>query len=65
MLGVMDDEMLFPIGVVAERTGLAVKTIRFYSDKGLVPPSPYTPTGSTTLLPCPAWNWSAHCANSI
>ncbi len=24
--------MLFPIGVVAERTGLSVKTIRFYSD---------------------------------
>lgn len=45
MLGVMDNEMLFPIGVVAERTGLAVKTIRFYSDKGLVPPSSYTPTG--------------------
>ncbi|WP_280433872.1 MerR family transcriptional regulator [Nocardia carnea] len=41
----MDDEMLFPIGVVAERTGLSVKAIRFYSDKGLVPPSSYTPTG--------------------
>ncbi|MFI9537873.1 MerR family transcriptional regulator [Nocardia fusca] len=41
----MDDETLFPIGVVAARTGLSVKTIRFYSDEGLVPPSSHTPTG--------------------
>ncbi|MGI5222718.1 MerR family transcriptional regulator [Nocardia sp. CA-290969] len=41
----MDDETLLPIGVVAERTGLSVKTIRFYSDQGLVPPSSYTPAG--------------------
>lgn len=41
----MDDETLLPIGIVAERTGLSVKTIRFYADKGLVPPSSYTTTG--------------------
>ena len=36
----MDDEnALFTIGQMAKRTGLPVKTIRFYSDSGLVPPS--------------------------
>jgi len=35
----MDDGELFTIGQMAERTGLPVKTIRFYSDSGLVPPS--------------------------
>lgn len=35
----MDDGTLFTIGQMAKRTGLAVKTIRFYSDSGLVPPS--------------------------
>lgn len=33
----MNKEDLVPIGVVAERTGLAVSAIRFYEDKGLVP----------------------------
>ncbi len=31
--------MDFAIGELARRTGLTVKTIRFYSDRGLVPPS--------------------------
>ena len=35
----MDDGRLFTIGQMAKRTGLPVKTIRFYSDSGLVPPS--------------------------
>jgi DNA-binding transcriptional MerR regulator len=35
----MDDGTLFTIGQMAKRTGLPVKTIRFYSDSGLVPPS--------------------------
>lgn len=35
----MDDGALFTIGQMAKRTGLPVKTIRFYSDSGLVPPS--------------------------
>lgn len=41
----MDDETLFPIGTLAERTGLTVKTIRFYSDKGIVPPTSHSPAG--------------------
>lgn len=41
----MDDDTLFTIGALAERTGLTVKTIRFYSDKGIVPPTEYSPGG--------------------
>ncbi|PXX56312.1 DNA-binding transcriptional MerR regulator [Nocardia tenerifensis] len=41
----MDDETLFTIGALAERTGLTVKTIRFYADKGIVPPTGHTPAG--------------------
>lgn len=33
----MADDMLFSIGDLARRTGLTVKTVRFYSDRGLVP----------------------------
>jgi DNA-binding transcriptional MerR regulator len=35
----------FPIGRLAELTGLPVKTIRFYSDAGLLPPSGRTQAG--------------------
>ncbi|MEU5259574.1 MerR family transcriptional regulator [Amycolatopsis sp. NPDC021455] len=41
----MDDENLLTIGALAERTGLSVKTIRFYSDKGIVPPTCHSPAG--------------------
>ncbi|MGY2029409.1 MerR family transcriptional regulator [Nocardia gipuzkoensis] len=41
----MDDENLLTIGALAERTGLTVKTIRFYSDKGIVPPTCHSPAG--------------------
>ncbi|MFI6866328.1 MerR family transcriptional regulator [Nocardia sp. NPDC050406] len=41
----MDDETLFTIGALAERTGLTVKTIRFYADKGIVPPTTHSPGG--------------------
>ncbi|MEU7629477.1 MerR family transcriptional regulator [Nocardia sp. NPDC049220] len=41
----MDDETLFTIGALAKRTGLTVKTIRFYSDKGIVPPTCHSPAG--------------------
>ncbi|WP_280310373.1 MerR family transcriptional regulator [Nocardia abscessus] len=41
----MDDETFFTIGALAERTGLTVKTIRFYSDKGIVPPTCHSPAG--------------------
>ncbi|MFE7588856.1 MerR family transcriptional regulator [Kitasatospora sp. NPDC057512] len=32
-------DTLYPIGDLARRTGLTVKTIRFYADTGLVPPT--------------------------
>ncbi len=35
----------FTIGELARRTGLPVKTIRFYSDEGLVPPTDRTDAG--------------------
>ncbi|MFD2417550.1 helix-turn-helix domain-containing protein [Amycolatopsis pigmentata] len=35
----------FSIGELARRTGLPVKTIRFYSDEGLLPPTDRTPSG--------------------
>ncbi|GAB0105880.1 MerR family transcriptional regulator [Nocardia sp. JMUB6875] len=41
----MDDETLFTIGALAERTGLTVKTIRFYADRGIVPPTCHSPVG--------------------
>ncbi|MER6000657.1 MerR family transcriptional regulator [Nonomuraea angiospora] len=36
---------LYSIGDLARRTGLTVKTIRFYSDRGIVPPTDRSPTG--------------------
>ncbi|MFC8823949.1 MerR family transcriptional regulator [Streptomyces sp. NPDC057137] len=41
----MDGDALHPIGELARRTGLTVKTIRFYSDRGIVPPAGRTPAG--------------------
>lgn len=42
----MDDGTgLFPIGELARRTGLSVKTVRFWSDLGLVPPAGRTHAG--------------------
>ncbi|HVV12338.1 MerR family transcriptional regulator [Amycolatopsis sp.] len=35
----------FTIGELARRTGLSVKTIRFYSDEGLLPPTDRTQSG--------------------
>ncbi|MVO89421.1 MerR family transcriptional regulator [Streptomyces sp. p1417] len=40
-----DDDTLCSIGELARRTGLTVKTIRFYSDRGLVEPTDRTPAG--------------------
>ncbi|MFI5930969.1 MerR family transcriptional regulator [Actinoplanes sp. NPDC051494] len=37
--------MLFPIGELARRAGLTVKTVRYYSDQGIVPPTDRTPAG--------------------
>ncbi|MGI5350542.1 MerR family transcriptional regulator [Streptomyces sp. CA-250714] len=41
----MDDASLCSIGELARRTGLTVKTIRFYSDRGIVAPTDRTPAG--------------------
>ncbi|MFF2185071.1 MerR family transcriptional regulator [Streptomyces sp. NPDC058155] len=41
----MDGDALHPIGELARRTGLTVKTIRFYSDHGIVPPAGRSPAG--------------------
>ncbi|MCW3842810.1 MerR family transcriptional regulator [Micromonospora yasonensis] len=41
----MRDEEWYSIGELARRTGLPVRTIRFWSDQGLVPPSGRSPSG--------------------
>ncbi|MFE0104548.1 MerR family transcriptional regulator [Streptomyces sp. NPDC059009] len=41
----MNGETLYSIGELARRTGLTVKTIRFYADTGIVPPTDRTPAG--------------------
>ena len=41
----VDDTRLYSIGELARRTGLSVKTIRFYSDAGVVPPTDRTHAG--------------------
>ena len=41
----MHSDRLYSIGDVARRTGLTIKTIRFYSDQGIVPPTDRSPTG--------------------
>ncbi|MFD2766122.1 MerR family transcriptional regulator [Micromonospora eburnea] len=41
----MNGERLYSIGDLARRTGMTVKTIRFYSDQGIVPPTDRSPTG--------------------
>jgi DNA-binding transcriptional MerR regulator len=35
----MDGDTLYSNGELARRTGLMVKTIRFHSDRGIVPPA--------------------------
>lgn len=40
-----DRDTLFTIGQLAQRTGLDARTIRFWSDAGLVPPTTRSPTG--------------------
>ncbi|MCF2528882.1 MerR family transcriptional regulator [Yinghuangia soli] len=41
----MDSDTLYSIGELARRTGLTVKTIRFYSDRGIVAPTDRSPAG--------------------
>ncbi|MEZ0090116.1 MerR family transcriptional regulator [Streptacidiphilus sp. EB129] len=41
----MNGDTLYSIGDLARRTGLTVKAIRFYSDRGIVPPTDRSPAG--------------------
>ncbi|KAB2350296.1 MerR family transcriptional regulator [Actinomadura rudentiformis] len=41
----MDRDILYSIGDLAQKTGLTVKTIRFYSDRGIVAPTGRNPAG--------------------
>lgn len=41
----MDATTLYPIGELSRRTGLSVRTIRFYSDSGVVAPTTRSPAG--------------------
>ncbi|MEU7716931.1 MerR family transcriptional regulator [Streptomyces tibetensis] len=41
----MDSDTLYSIGELSRRTGLTVKTIRYYSDQGIVPPTARSPAG--------------------
>ncbi|WP_327411885.1 MerR family transcriptional regulator [Streptomyces sp. NBC_01233] len=41
----MDSDVLYSIGELSRRTGLTVKTVRFYSDKGIAPPTDRSPAG--------------------
>jgi len=41
----------YSIGELAQRTGLTVKTIRFYSDRGIVTPADRSPAGFG-FMPC-------------
>ncbi|MFI0356588.1 MerR family transcriptional regulator [Actinomadura sp. 9N407] len=41
----MDGDTLYTIGELARRTGVPVRTIRFYSDAGVVPPAGRTDAG--------------------
>ncbi|MFD5766911.1 MerR family transcriptional regulator [Streptomyces sp. NPDC127049] len=41
----MNGDTLYPIGELARRTGLTVKTVRFYSDRGVVAPTDRSPAG--------------------
>ncbi|MFJ6783450.1 MerR family transcriptional regulator [Streptomyces yangpuensis] len=41
----MDSDTLHSIGELSRRTGLTVKTIRFYADRGIVPPTGRSPAG--------------------
>ncbi|MFG2371391.1 MerR family transcriptional regulator [Streptomyces sp. NPDC048504] len=41
----MDGDTLYSIGELARRTGLTVKTVRFYSDRGIVAPMDRSPAG--------------------
>ncbi|MBF8193478.1 MerR family transcriptional regulator [Nonomuraea sp. K274] len=45
----MNGDTLYSIGELARRTGLTVKAIRFYADRGIVPPTDRSPAGYRLL----------------
>ncbi|MEU2129750.1 MerR family transcriptional regulator [Streptomyces sp. NPDC018352] len=47
----MNGDALLPIGDLARRTGLTVKTVRFYSDRGIVSPTARSPAGYRLYAP--------------
>lgn len=47
----MDEDNLYSIGELARLTGLTVKTIRFYSDRGIVAPADRTDAGYRLYAP--------------
>lgn len=47
----MDGGILYSIGELAQRTGLTVKTVRFYSDRGIVVPADRTHAGYRRYAP--------------
>jgi DNA-binding transcriptional MerR regulator len=47
----MDGGILYSIGELAQRTGLTVKTVRFYSDRGIVAPADRTHAGYRRYAP--------------
>jgi hypothetical protein len=53
-----DDGPLLTIGELARRTGQPVRTIRFWSDIGLLPrwPGPAAADGCMTRHAWPGWN---------
>ena len=57
---------LLSIGDLAERTGVAVRTIRFYSDSGVLPrpTGPAPATGCTARTRSRGSGWCARCATS-
>ncbi len=57
---------LLSIGDLARRTGLPVRTIRYWSETGVVPEATRSAagTGSTTRPAWPDWSWWPRCGSS-
>ncbi|MFI5833991.1 MerR family DNA-binding transcriptional regulator [Micromonospora sp. NPDC051300] len=47
----MDGGERYEIGELARRTGVSVKTIRFWADRGIVPPTDRGPSGHRRWAP--------------
>lgn len=60
----MEENRSYSIGDLARRSGLSVRTIRFYSDVGVVPVTARSASGYRLydVEAVAAWTSSAHCA---